>query len=82
MSSDRRATKQVSRQGGEPRWKGTPKRFSTHPSSRLDELLPDRWKALRESAESGDLRLTDRELILASFLSDVASRRCSLGSSP
>jgi transposase len=25
-------------------------RISTHPFSRLDELLPDRWKELRESA--------------------------------
>lgn len=27
-------------------------RISTHPYSRLDELLPDRWKKLRESAEA------------------------------
>ena len=25
-------------------------RISTHPFSRLDELLPDQWKKLRESA--------------------------------
>ena len=44
----------VSRQAGEPRWRGTPNRFSAPPFSRLDELLPDRWKELQESAGRGD----------------------------
>ncbi|MBV8558327.1 MAG: transposase domain-containing protein [Planctomycetaceae bacterium] len=31
-------------------------RISTHPMSRIDELLPDHWQALRQSAvTSGDL---------------------------
>jgi hypothetical protein len=28
---------------------GTPNRFSAHPYSRLDELLPDRWHELRKA---------------------------------
>ena len=29
-------------------------RISTHPNSRLNELLPDQWKKLRAAAEARD----------------------------